>query len=125
MKTHPLNVSYLVVGLAFLGIAGSWALRATGVIDTADVGWLVPLSLVLAGAIGLAAFAAKGMSRRRTPAAAGYAPPIDTYDTVVETYDPPMDTYDEPVELVETDDTAPVTGIDTDPHTPDLPEENR
>jgi hypothetical protein len=64
MKFHPLNVSYLVVGLAFIGIAGSWALSAADVIDASDVGWLVPLSLVAAGVIGLVAFAAKGFGRR-------------------------------------------------------------
>ena len=42
MKTHPLNVSYLVIGLVFLGISGSWALREAGLIGAADVGWLVP-----------------------------------------------------------------------------------
>ncbi len=67
MKTHPLNVSYLVIGLVFLGVAGSWALQAGGVIDTSDVQWLVPLSLVVAGTIGLVAFAAKGISRSPTP----------------------------------------------------------
>jgi len=67
MKTHPLNVSYLVLGLVFLGIAGSWALWAAEVIDTSDVQWLVPLSLVVAGVIGLAAFAAKGLGRSRKP----------------------------------------------------------
>ena len=66
MKTHPLNVSYLVIGLAFLGIAGSWALHQAGVIDGADVEWLLPLTLVVAGAIGLAAFAARGLGGRRT-----------------------------------------------------------
>jgi hypothetical protein len=66
MKTHPLNVSYLVIGLAFLGIAGSWALHQAGVIDGADVEWLLPLTLVVAGAVGLAAFAARGLGGRRT-----------------------------------------------------------
>lgn len=64
MKTHPLNVSYLVIGLAFLGIAGSWVLRQAGVIDSADVEWLLPLTLVIAGGIGLVAFLARGMARR-------------------------------------------------------------
>lgn len=64
MKTHPLNVSYLVVGLIFLGLAGSWALREVGVIDFGEARWLLPLTLVLAGAIGLVAFAAKGISGR-------------------------------------------------------------
>ena len=36
IKTHPLNVSYLVVGLVFLGISGSWALRARGAVDGGD-----------------------------------------------------------------------------------------
>jgi len=61
--THPLNVSYLVVGLVFLGLSGSWALRTAGVIDNRDVGWLLPLVLVVAGVVGLAAFATKGITR--------------------------------------------------------------
>ena len=67
MKTHPLNVSYLVVGLVFLGIAGSWALRASGVVDLDETRWLLPLILVAAGVVGLVAFAAKGV-RSRTSA---------------------------------------------------------
>ena len=64
MKTsplHPLNVGYLVIGLVFLGISGAWALHAAGVVDNADVRWLVPLVLVGAGLVGLVAFAAKGV----------------------------------------------------------------
>jgi hypothetical protein len=66
MKTHPLNVSYLVVGLVFLGLAGSWALREAGVIDLGEVRWLLPLTLVVAGVVGLAAAAAKGRRHRTT-----------------------------------------------------------
>jgi hypothetical protein len=67
--THPLNVSYLVVGLVFLGIAGSWALRAAGLVGAGDVRWLLPLVLVASGVVGLLAFAVKGLSagRRRQP----------------------------------------------------------
>ena len=61
---HPLNVGYLVVGLVFLGLAGSWALREAGVIDLAEDRWILPLTLVVAGVIGLVAAAAKGLSRR-------------------------------------------------------------
>lgn len=61
-NTHPLNVSYLVVGLVFLGIAGSWALRQAGVIDFSEVRWLLPATLVAAGLIGVVALAAKGLS---------------------------------------------------------------
>ncbi len=63
--THPLNVSYLVVGLVFLGISGSWALRTADVVDTHDIGWLLPLVLVTAGAVGLAGLAVKGVNRNR------------------------------------------------------------
>lgn len=66
MKTHPLNVSYLVVGLVFLGIAGTWALRSAGVVDADQLRWLLPLTLVLAGTVGLVAFAAKGLTGRGT-----------------------------------------------------------
>jgi hypothetical protein len=64
MKTHPLNVSYLVVGVVFLGVAGSWALRAAGVVAFGEIQWLLPGTLVAAGVIGLVAFAAKGITRR-------------------------------------------------------------
>ncbi len=69
MKTsplHPLNVGYLVIGLVFLGISGAWALHAAGVVDNADVRWLVPLVLVGAGLVGLVAFAAKGVRGGRS-----------------------------------------------------------
>jgi hypothetical protein len=91
--THPLNVAYLVVGLVFLGIAGSWALQAAGVVDAGDVGWMLPAVLVAAGLIGLVAMAARGISRRRgesrgepsesSTADVGY--PYDAPDT----YEPP------------------------------------
>jgi hypothetical protein len=78
-RTHPLNVSYLVVGLVFLGLAASWALREAGVVDLAEVQWLFPLTLVIAGAIGLVAMAAKGLSRRDS--ASGYDDTYHPYDS--------------------------------------------
>ena len=63
-RTHPLNVSYLVVGLVFLGLAGSWALHETGVVDLAEVRWRFPVTLVVAGLVGLAAMTAKTLGRR-------------------------------------------------------------
>lgn len=95
MKTHPLNVSYLVVGLAFLGIAGSWALRESGVIDSVD--WLLPLTLVVAGGIGLVAFVAKSLRRGRTD-----APTTDTSYHEQLGYEDELG-YDDPTTLIETD----------------------
>lgn len=63
-RTHPLNASYLVVGLVFLGLAASWALREAGVIDLAEARWVFPMTLVVAGLVGIVAMAAKGLSRR-------------------------------------------------------------
>jgi hypothetical protein len=91
MKTHPLNVSYLVVGLALLGIAGSWALRQAGVIDAGSVDWLIPLTLVIAGGIGLVAFVAKSLRRSRTDA----SPTGTSYDEELG--------YDDTTTLFETD----------------------
>lgn len=62
VRTHPVNVSYLVIGLLFLGLAGSWALREAGVVDLAEVRWLMPLTLVVAGLAGLVAAALKGLA---------------------------------------------------------------
>ena len=81
---RPVNVSYLVVGLIFLGISGSWALQASGAVDTAQVQWLLPLVLVGAGIVGLVAFAAKGLSRGRSsdeqPAARAGLRPVPRHD---------------------------------------------
>ena len=115
-KTHPLNVSYLVVGLIFLGIAGSWALHSSGVVDAEGIEWLIPAVLVAAGAIGLVAFAAKGISRSRHgdetdpaydpayDAAYGPYPTYDTTDTTTDTSDTRTDTTTQIDTHVEGDD---------------------
>jgi hypothetical protein len=62
---RPVNATYLVVGLVFLGLAGAWVLRETGVMDSDGFQWLLPLVLVVAGAAGLVATVAKSMTRNR------------------------------------------------------------
>jgi hypothetical protein len=61
---HPVNVGHLVMGLAFAGLVGIWALVAGDVIDNEDVRWLLPLPWVLAGVAGLLAITLGGRRRR-------------------------------------------------------------
>jgi len=52
---HPVNIGHLVMGLAFLGLTGIWALIETGVVGDSEVRWLLPLPWVVAGVAGLLA----------------------------------------------------------------------
>jgi hypothetical protein len=106
-KTHPLNVSYLVVGLIFLGIAGSWALHASGAVDSGDIRWLFPAVLLLAGAVGLVAFAAKGISRGRQDRWTDELP-ADPAEPV----DEPWATYDSASDDQTSDETTRIEGED-------------
>ena len=63
---HPVNVGHLVMGIAFLGIVGVWALIEGSVVEGSDVRWLFPLPWVLAGLAGLAAVAVSGSRRWST-----------------------------------------------------------
>ena len=105
-KTHPLNVSYLVVGLVFLGIAGSWALRTSGIVDSSDIRWLVPAVLLVAGAAGLVGSAAKGLGGGRRERDADTTDPLD-----------------EPWTPYATETTEPTTRLSTD--STDTPGETR
>jgi len=78
MRTHPVTVTYLVLGLSFLGIAGCWALTEAGVVD-ARAGWALPLVLVVAGGVGLVASLARGL--HRTQSRAPYDEPPSDGDT--------------------------------------------
>jgi hypothetical protein len=80
MKTHPVSVSHLVVGLVFLGIATTWALEHAGVIDADGMRWVGPVILIIAGGAGLVASVAKSLSRSR-PAVRTSAEEADAEDT--------------------------------------------
>ena len=54
---HPVNVLHLVMGVALLGLFGSWALIQSGALDAGDLRWLLPIPWVAAGAAGLIATA--------------------------------------------------------------------
>lgn len=64
MKTHPLNVTHLTIGLILLGISAIWGADAAGWTSFGDSAYLFPVLLIGAGVIGLIAFALRGS---RTP----------------------------------------------------------
>lgn len=64
---RPVKVTYLVIGLLFLGIAVSWALGASDTVKSEDMALWSPALLILAGAAGLLASVmnTRSKSRRR------------------------------------------------------------
>lgn len=52
---HPVNIAHLVMGIAFLGLVGVWALIQGDVVGSSDVRWLMPVPWVFAGVAGLLA----------------------------------------------------------------------
>lgn len=52
---HPVNIGHLVMGIAFLGLVGVWALIQGDVVGGSDVRWLMPVPWVFAGIAGLLA----------------------------------------------------------------------
>jgi|tagenome__1003787_1003787.scaffolds.fasta_scaffold20911999_2 hypothetical protein len=94
MKTHPLNVTYLVVGLVFLGIAGLWGLRESGVVERDQMGWLFPAVLVGAGVVGLVAMATRTRGDRPEPVSQPdqiHVPYDHDYDALYDTAPAPSD----------------------------------
>ncbi len=66
MRRHDTDVTSLVFGLLFVGLAGLWVLVDTEVLAAPDVSVLGPLLLVVAGVIGLVAtVSGTARSRRR------------------------------------------------------------
>jgi hypothetical protein len=63
---QPVSVVHLVMGLIFVGVAGLWALKAAGAIESVELEWLLPLILVAAGAAGLLASLTRGLTRGPT-----------------------------------------------------------
>jgi hypothetical protein len=63
---HPVNVGHLVMGIAFLGLVGVWALIQSDTVGGSDVRWLLPVPWVLAGLAGLLAIGLSGSKRWTT-----------------------------------------------------------
>jgi hypothetical protein len=81
---HPVNVGHLVMGIAFLGLVGVWALIQGDVVGGDDVRWLLPVPWVLAGLAGLLAIGVSGSKRWSTRQVGWVQPaPTATDDTTV------------------------------------------
>lgn len=74
---HPVNVGHLVMGIAFLGMVGVWALIQADVVGDGHVRWLLPVPWVLAGLGGLLAIGLSS-SRRWTTRQIGWVAPDPT-----------------------------------------------
>lgn len=62
---HPVNLTHLIMGIAFLGFAGIWAAVTGDVVPDDDLRWLLPVPWLLAGSAGLLAFTISQMRRTR------------------------------------------------------------
>lgn len=63
---HPVNIGHLVMGIAFLGLVGIWALVQGDVVSNGDIRWLLPLPWVFAGIAGLLATTLTARNRHTT-----------------------------------------------------------
>lgn len=81
---HPVSVGHLVMGVAFLGLLAVWALYETGVVETGDLRWFLPVPWLAAGLAGIAAMTFG--PRRNAPTEAGWTQPHPdhTTDTTLE-----------------------------------------
>jgi hypothetical protein len=128
---HPVNIGHLVMGLAFVGLVGVWALIQGDVVQGDDIRWLLPLPWVLAGIAGLLATTLSSRNRRTDrqagwvgPGSGGYAGPESDTESGIESgtgypYDTTGDwTVDNPYGTTH-------TAGDTTGGTTDTPEETR
>ncbi|QWF21202.1 hypothetical protein KM427_19985 [Nocardioides sp. LMS-CY] len=122
---HPVNVGHLVMGIAFLGLVGIWAVIQADGVDNDDIRWLLPIPWVLAGLAGLLAlsvssrhkWSTKQVGWVETPPA---APVAETYESDV------PGAYDEAAEAADTAVIAEEPAESPEPtESPESPEENR
>ena len=62
---HPVNIGHLVMGTAFAGTVIVWAIFSGGAIRDDNIGWLMGIPWVGAGAAGLVAMAVSARRRSR------------------------------------------------------------
>jgi hypothetical protein len=74
---HPVDIGHLVMGVAFLGLVGVWALFEGGVVQGADLNWFLPIPWLAAGAAGLVALTVAARRKARRVSEAAYPAPQD------------------------------------------------
>ena len=89
---HPVNVGHLVMGIAFLGLVGVWALIQGDVVGGTDVRWLLPVPWVLAGLAGLLAIGLSG-SKRWSTRQSGWVGTENTTENTTDTTDTTTEEY--------------------------------
>lgn len=52
---HPVQVTHLILGIAFLTFVGIWAALTADVVQSSDLRWLLPVPWLLGGSAGLVA----------------------------------------------------------------------
>jgi hypothetical protein len=77
VRRHDTDVTSLVFGLIFLGLAAIWPLVHHDVIGWPGLGILAPILLIGAGLIGLVASITSSRRRRNAPALEAPSGPID------------------------------------------------
>lgn len=60
---HQVNTGHLVMGVAFLGLVGAWAVLVSDTVAIEDHGWVLGLPWLVAGAAGLLATVLRGPRR--------------------------------------------------------------
>ncbi len=117
---HQISIGHLVMGLAFLGIVGVWALIQTDTVTGDDIRWLMPVPWVLAGLVGLAATAITG-SRRYAVTQNGW---VGEQQHAEPDLPAEPEEFAEPEELAEPEEPAePAIDLPKYPETSQTPEE--
>lgn len=89
---HPVNIGHLVMGLAFVGLVGVWALIQGDVVQDEDIRWLLPVPWVVAGIVGLLASTLSARNRR-AGRLTGWVGPSDPYADSANPYAGTTDPY--------------------------------
>lgn len=79
---HPVNLTHLIMGIAFLGFAGIWAAITGDLVPDGDLRWLLPVPWLLAGSAGLLAIIVSHVRRTRRHGEVGMVgdDPVHTSD---------------------------------------------